>query len=52
MAYAEMFATIATIFRRLELDLFNTDKSSVEFYRDYLTPQAKPGGPGVRVIIK
>ena len=52
MAYAEMFATIATLFRRLELELFETDKSSVEFYRDYVTPQVKPGGFGVRVIIK
>ena len=52
MAYAEMFAAIATIFRRFDLELFETDKSSVEFYRDYVTAQVKPGGMGVRVLVK
>ena len=52
MAYLEMFVTIATLFRRFEMELFETDRSSVDFYRDFVTAQVKPGGLGVRVLVR
>ena len=52
MAYLEMFATIAMLFRRFEMELFRTDRTSVDFYRDFVTAQVKPGGHGVRVLVR
>ena len=52
MAYLEMFVAIATLFRRFEMELFQTDRTSVDFYGDFVTAQVKPGGLGVRVLIK
>lgn len=51
MAYAEMLTTIATLFRRFEMELFETDRTSVDFYQDFVTPQVRPGGLGVRVLV-
>ena len=52
MAYLEMFVTIATMFRRFEMELFQTDRRNVDFYRDFVTAQVKPGGSGVRVLVR
>lgn len=52
MAYAEIYITLATLMRRFELTLFETDRSNVDFFQDYVTPQPKPGSLGVRVLVK
>ena len=52
MAYLEMFTTIATLFRRFEMELFQTDRTNVDFYRDFVSAQVKPGGLGVRVLVR
>ena len=52
MASLEIHLTIATLLRRFEFELFETDRSAVDFYRDFVTPQPKPGGLGVRVKVK
>lgn len=51
MALLEIYLTIATLFRRFEFQLFETDSSNVAFYQDFVTPQPKPGGLGVRVQV-
>ena len=51
MAYAEMLTTIATLFRRFDMELFETDRTSVDFYQDFVTPQVRPGVLGVRVLV-
>lgn len=52
MAYLEIYLTMATLLRRFDFELFETDRSSVDFFQDFITPQPKPGGFGVRVQVK
>ncbi len=52
MAYCELYLMVASLMRRFEFELFETDRSDVDFYRDALTPQAKPDSQGVRVLVK
>lgn len=52
LAYAELFIGIATLFRRFNLVLFETDRSAVDFYMDRFVPKAKPGTHGVRVFVE
>ncbi|KAL9000687.1 MAG: hypothetical protein Q9169_000723 [Polycauliona sp. 2 TL-2023] len=52
LAYAELYMTIATIFRRFELELFETDRSTVEYGRDYFNPFPENGCDGVKVLVK
>lgn len=52
LAYAEMYLALSVMFRRFELELWNTDESSVKMQGDYFLPLLKPGTEGVRVIVK
>lgn len=52
MAYCEMFIALATVFRRHELQLFETTKEEVSFHHDMVTPQPPYGSKGVRVLVK
>ncbi|RFU34022.1 hypothetical protein B7463_g2266, partial [Scytalidium lignicola] len=52
MAIAEMYITLATLFRRFDFTLFETGRKDVDFYHDMTTPQVKPGSLGVRVTVK
>jgi cytochrome P450 len=51
MAYAEIYTAAATLLRRFDLSLYETDQSNVEFYQDFITPQPRPGSLGVRVLV-
>lgn len=52
MAYCELYLMLATMLRRLKFELFETDRSDVDFYVDWLTPHAKLDSQGVRVLVK
>ncbi|KAL8644389.1 MAG: hypothetical protein Q9226_007786 [Calogaya cf. arnoldii] len=52
LAYAQLYMTIATIFRRFELELFETDRATVEYARDYFNPFPENGADGVKVLVK
>ncbi|KAL9623137.1 MAG: hypothetical protein Q9204_007976, partial [Flavoplaca sp. TL-2023a] len=52
LAYAELYMTIATVFRQFDLELFDTERSTVEFYRDYFNSFPKHGCDGVKVLVK
>ncbi|KAL4867993.1 hypothetical protein BDV12DRAFT_186272 [Aspergillus spectabilis] len=52
MAYAEIYLMIASMMRRFEFELFETDREDVDFYVDWLTPHAKLDSKGVRVLVK
>ncbi|CAG8974541.1 hypothetical protein HYALB_00005813 [Hymenoscyphus albidus] len=52
LAYAELFIGIATMFRRFELDLYETDRSAIDFHMDRFVPKPKPGTNGVQVFVK
>jgi len=51
MAYAEMFLTLATVFRRFNIELFNTTRLNVDPKFDFFFPV--PERPGrVTVLVK
>ncbi|KAK2017320.1 cytochrome protein [Colletotrichum eremochloae] len=51
LAYMELFVPLATLFRRHELELFETDRSDVDFVLDIVMPMPKRGSKGVRVVV-
>jgi cytochrome P450 len=52
MAYCEIYITLASLMRRFEFVLFETDRVNVDFCQDFVTPQPKKGSLGVRVLVK
>ena len=52
LAYAEIYLTLAAVFRRFEFDLFETKREDVEVAHDFFNPQPKLGSKGVRVMVK
>ncbi|KEY64672.1 hypothetical protein S7711_02872 [Stachybotrys chartarum IBT 7711] len=52
LAYAEIYIGLATLFRRHDLELFETTRRDVDFYREELKACPAPGSKGVRVKVK
>lgn len=52
LAYMEMTTALATIFRRHELELFETTRGDVDFVLDFIRPMPQRGSRGVRFIVK
>ena len=52
MAYAELYIMISSMMRRFDFELYETDRSDVDFHVDWLTPHAKLDSKGVRVLVK
>ncbi|TGJ77094.1 hypothetical protein E0Z10_g10785 [Xylaria hypoxylon] len=52
LAYMELTTALATIWRRHELELFDTDRSDVDFRLDMIRPMPKRDSKGVRVVVK
>ncbi|KAK4210604.1 cytochrome P450 monooxygenase sdnE [Rhypophila decipiens] len=51
LAYVEMHLTLAMLFRRFNLELYETDLSDVEIAHDFMVPQPKLSTKGVRVKV-
>lgn len=51
LALAELYIGLATVFGRVELELFETGPEAVEFKRDYAAPLPAKGTLGVRVKV-
>jgi len=51
LAYAELYLTIAIVFRRCDFELFETNKDDVDVARDCFVSQPKKGSKGVRVRV-
>ncbi|RAH42386.1 cytochrome P450, partial [Aspergillus brunneoviolaceus CBS 621.78] len=51
LALAELYLTTATLFRQLDMELYQATIEDCKFARDCLFPAAKKGSPGVRVVI-
>ena len=50
MAYAELFLTLATVFRRFNMELYNTTRLNIDPHYDYFFPvPLKPGRISVMV---
>ena len=52
LAYMELYVSLATLFRRHELELFETDRSDVDFIFDIVVPMPRKDTKGVRVLVK
>ncbi len=55
LAYAELYITLATLFRRFDMELHETDRSCVDPKYDYFAPFPENddlGNGRVRVLIK
>ncbi|KAI0536737.1 cytochrome P450 [Xylaria digitata] len=51
LAWMELYVGLATIFRRHNLELFETTREDVDFIVDLARPMPKRGSKGVRVIV-
>ncbi|KAF2113499.1 putative cytochrome P450 [Lophiotrema nucula] len=52
LAYAELFLTVACVFRRFDIELFETTIHDVKMVRDAFVPAPRIGSKGVRVLVK
>lgn len=52
LATAEIHLCLATLFRRYDFELFETDESDVTLAHDFFLPSAKLDSEGVRVTVK
>lgn len=52
LAYAEIYMAIATLFRRFDFELFETEKEDVMCLYDMFVPHPRKGSKGVRVFVK
>lgn len=51
LAYAELYLTIANVFRRLEMELFETEKDDVAIVCDAFIGHTRKESKGVRVKV-
>ncbi|KAI2470918.1 cytochrome P450 [Annulohypoxylon bovei var. microspora] len=52
LAYAELYLGLATLFRRHELELFETGRRDVDVAMEMGTPQPWRGSKGIRVLVR
>ena len=52
LAYAEMYITVATIFRRFDMQLYETTYADIEPAHEYHIPQVRKESKGVQVLVK
>lgn len=52
LAYAELYVTLATIFRRFDFELFETSRRDVDAEHDFMVPCPSLDSKGMRVLVK
>lgn len=52
LAYAEITIALATLFRKFDLELYETTYEDVRIIRDLIAPDVSRQSKGVRVIVK
>lgn len=52
LAYAELFLTLAIVFRRFNFELVETGREDVDVARDCFIATPMKGSKGVRVVVK
>jgi cytochrome P450 len=52
LAKVEMYLTLAVLFQRFEMELFETERSDVDLAHDFFIPYARTDSKGVRVLVK
>lgn len=48
----ELYVALATLFRRFDLELFQTTRDDVDFALDIVVPMPKKDTKGVRMVVK
>jgi len=51
-AYAQMYIALATVFRRVDMKLYDTELVDVKAGMDLLVPRPVKGSKGVRVVVE
>jgi len=51
LAYAEMYLAMATVFRRFQFELYETDESDIVLAHVFFIPAPKEDSKGVRVKV-
>lgn len=52
LAYAEMYITLAILFRRCDIELHETGQVDVEVAHEYPITQVRKGSKGVTVLVR
>jgi len=52
LAHAQLHIVLANVFRRCELELYETEWRDVGFVRDMFVPMPASDGRGLRVLVK
>lgn len=52
LAIAEIYITVATVFRRFDMELFETTRRDADVAHDYFVPLGPKDSKGVRIIFK
>ncbi|MCJ1388110.1 hypothetical protein MMC18_000955 [Xylographa bjoerkii] len=52
LAYAELFLTVAMVFRRFDMELFETTFEDIEVAHDFFIASMKSDSKGLRIMIK
>ncbi|KAI1754811.1 cytochrome protein [Xylaria castorea] len=52
LAYAELFIGLATLFRRFNFEIYDTDRTDVDVGRDCFVPRPVKRSNGVKVLVK
>lgn len=51
LAHAEIYLTLAAVFRRFELELYETTREDVDLVHDFFNPSPRKDSKGVRVLV-
>jgi cytochrome P450 len=51
LAQAEIYLTLAAVFRRFDFELFQTDRSDIDVAHDFFNPSPKLDSKGLRVLV-
>ncbi|KXH25873.1 cytochrome P450 [Colletotrichum simmondsii] len=52
LAWAELYTGIATLFRRFNMELYETERDAMDLHMDRFVPRPKPHTLGVRALVK
>jgi cytochrome P450 len=52
LAQAEIYLTLAAVFGRFEMDIYQTTRADIDVAHDFFNPQPRKGSQGLRVIVR
>ena len=51
LAYAELYVTLACVFRRFDFELFETTRDDIDPQHDFMVPSPRLGSKGLQVLV-